>query len=243
MIRKRLMTALLVAVSAVAFSGVASSAASAETFTLSTTACSGGTDTALCWSETETSELLELTGKQSETVSGGTTVLKVSNPEITIECKEASGSGVITQTEPLGTNKKGTTLSGTIVYKGCKIIANASIAKKCTIVESKETKKLKGTLNSDTELLLVPEAGTEFIEVEFLNNGAETCPATVKGKRFVTGEQQVEIVNGTKHELTKSGNAKKASKLKFFEEPAELTESLVLSFTGLEDWVAVTETA
>jgi hypothetical protein len=241
---RRMILPLLAVCAVVVCSAAAAGSASAEVFKLEASECTGGTNVALCWSaeEAEASPLKELVGKQSETVSGGDVMLTVSNPEITILCTGATGSGTISQPEPLVAGKK-TTLTGTITYSGCTIEASAAIAKKCKIPTSKTTKELLGTLTSGTELLLAPASGTEFITIEFENNGAEVCPATIKGNRTVVGEQVVTITNPTKHELTKSGTSVVKSKLKFFEEPAELTESLTLSFTGLEDWVDVSTTA
>ncbi len=219
----------------VAMSAAMASSASAAIFELTATACEG-TEVGLCWSATATGTLTELNGKQSETVSGGKTVLTVA--KVTIECQKASGEGVITQEALKG--KKPTISGGVITYKECAITAPTEIKTKCSIPAEKSTTTLAGTLESSTELLLKPETGTVFIEIPFSNASGQTCPAAIKGTHSVTGSQQVTVLNPEVGETTKTGEAVKASKLEFFSEKAELTETLTLSFTGLGDFVFVT---
>jgi hypothetical protein len=239
---KRKLTVLMAALMAVAFSAVAVSSASAVVFTLATTECTGGTNVALCWSEKEeeASPLLELTGEQSETVTGGVVDFTVNvEPVQIILCEKSTGSGTIFQKEPLGTGAK-TTLKGTLTYEGCKL--DTEPTKKCVVTVNNTTKPLLGTLINGKEIELKPETGSTFIEITYSNNGAEKCPVAFSGTHPVTGTQNVEILNPTKHELTKKGKAV-GKTLEFLSSKAELSQELTMSFTGLEDFVDVSTTA
>ncbi len=241
MIRRKFLVVPLGLLTFIAISSGAITSASAVVFTLSTTECTGGTGVGLCWSEleAESSPLLELTGKQSETVSGGKTILKVAS--VSIECLTATGAGTINQEGPL-TGGKTTITGGTITYKGCVITGPAAPAAKCAIPEEKSTATISAELPNEHEIVLKPEAGTVFIEIPFTNKGAETCPAAIKGTHSVTGSVAVEILTPKAHQLTKVGKAQNPTKLEFFSEKAELTEELEMSFTGLEDFVDLSET-
>jgi hypothetical protein len=235
MSRIKLTGALMAAVLVAAISGVGASAASAETFTLTTTKCTGGTFLNLCY-ETTGKEKLELTGKQTVAVTNTTTgVFKVPSLGIEILCATVTGAGTITQTSPLTEKGK---IKGTLVFH-CVLDTPA----KCKIPAEKETLPLVGELISESELLLKPETGTTFIELPFENNGTETCPATIKGTHKITGEQVVKIINPGVAEETKEGESVEVSKLKFSEEAATLTGKLKLSFTGLSDLVYVSKEA
>jgi hypothetical protein len=238
--KRNLTRLILAAVVVMAVNGVVASSASAVVFTLGTTECTGGTEVRLCWSEKEeaASPLLELSGQQSETVAGGTVkFLILSEPEQEIECKEAIGSGTITQ-EGVLTGGPKTSLKGTITYKGCKLTKGPTTT--CSIKEEEKTKELLGVLESQTELKLTPETGAVFIEIEYL---LATC--AFKGKHSVTGSQIVEILNPESHALSIKGKAitKAGTGLEFLSSPAVLTQELTLSFTGLEDFVDVSKTA
>jgi hypothetical protein len=244
---------LLVVSIVAAFSAVAASSASAVVFTLSTLPCTEGTNVALCWQESAAkpecnpalkATLCELIGEQSETVSGGLLSLTVlGSPNIVIECTASTGKGTIVQLEPLVAGKHTTIVGGVILYEGCKITSTEELAKKCKVPAERETKPIKGELQTQTELLLEPATGTVFIEIPFENNGTETCPTAVKGARNVTGKQLVTILNPEIHELTKTGETVVESELELFSDKADLKQPLTLSFTGLEDLVDISKTA
>ncbi len=170
---------------------VAASSASAV-FLKATTACVSGLP-ALCWNS-ETA-LLELVGTE-ETVerfeAGTENLLKSSLGEnIRITCTTAAGTGIISQTEPL---VKGSAFEkATIAFSGCTITEVPNLVKKCKIKEGKiTTKPLGGTFaNEDPAKTTTfkPEGSETFAGIVFENNGAETCPATVKGEKLVKGKQ------------------------------------------------------
>jgi hypothetical protein len=231
----------VVVLSAIGFAGASS--ASAVVFTLTTEACTGGTNVALCYELeskvacTGTTQLCELTGEQSETVVDATgTVVDFNVPlaEILILCETATGSGTILQKEPLVSGAK-TTLTGTITYSGCVLDKGPA---GCTIKASETTKGLSGSLESESELKLKPATGAVFIEIEFLG-----ASCSLKGKHSVTGTQIVTISNPGTAEKTKTGKAVVKSNLLFLSDPAELEQTLVMSFTGLEDLVDVSKEA
>jgi hypothetical protein len=219
--------AFLATVLITAISGVGASVAAGETFTLTTTKCTGGTLINLCY-VSGARELLELSGKQSYTEANTTTaVFKVPSLGIEILCATVTGSGTITQASPLTEKGK---KKGTLTFH-C-VLDSPS---KCKIPAEKETLPLVGELISVGELLLKPETGTTFIEIPFENNGTEICPATIKGTHKITGEQVVKIINPGTAEETKEGEAVEVSKLKFSEEAATLTGKLKITLTGLGD--------
>jgi hypothetical protein len=247
MLRRKFMGLIVGAALIAAISVVGASSASAAVFTLTTTACTGGTNVALCYetaancTTTEpASKKCELEVEQSETVSGGKVVFTVlTAPVQKIECQKSEGSGTIIQKEPLVATKK-TTLQGILKYKECKLTTEPM--KKCVVNENNETKELLGTLENEKELKLVPKAGTAFIEITYSNNGAEKCPATFLGTHTVTGSQVVEIINPGVAEPTKSGKAI-GETLEFLSAKAELSQELTLTFTGLGDNVYVSKEA
>jgi hypothetical protein len=241
MLQRNIKGALMAALIVSAISAITASSASAVTFTLTKTACTGGTNVALCY-ETAAKEKLELIGEQSETVAGGITILDIlTTPEQKLECTSATGKGTILQNAPLPSGLTEID-KGTITYSGCKITAPAEIAKKCKIELEKTTNALHGELISEKELTLEPETGTVFIEVVYSNNGGEKCPLTFLGGHNITGKQKVEILNPGVAEETKTGKAI-GEELQFFSAGAELLEELILTFTGLNDKVYVSKEA
>jgi hypothetical protein len=239
--RGKLTGVLLAAVMVAALSGIATSAASAAVFTLAATTCTGGTFKNLCWSNAGV--LQELTGEQTFAVKQiGKGLLKgiIGGEEVTVECTEttvgAAVPPVIVQTSPLTENGK---IKGTLVFKGCKVTGNATVLKKCKIPVEKESLSLLGELTevnaTKATLHLTPASGTEFIVIPFENNGTETCPATIKGNRAVTGSQDITVEKPEEHTTTKTGKTVVKSGLKLAGEPAELTATLEISLTGLGD--------
>jgi hypothetical protein len=175
----------------VAMSAVAASSASAA-FVLSTTACEGGVP-ALCWNSE--GALLEFTGTEEATgkLEAGTENLLKGNlgENIRITCTAAAVTGTIKQAEPLVV--AGVIEKSTIAFSGCTITETAGLAKKCKInLEKVTTKALGGTfLNADpvSTTTFKPEGSETFTGIVFENNGAEVCPATVKGEKLVKGKQ------------------------------------------------------
>ncbi len=242
-VNSRVLTGLAVILFACA---ITCSSASGSVFALATTACTGGSVLAFCY-ENEAKEKRELEGQQAiSEKSIGPGLLKglIGGEVIEVKCEEVEfGNAVapkISQSTPL---TQGPTVSTALFIKKCKVTGNAVLAKKCRIPVEKETLPLTTTLTSETTLLVKPETGTAFITIPFENNGTETCPATIKGNRSVTGEQEVTIENAGTAELTKKGKSIAKSGLKLAGEPAEYEETAEISFTELTDKVYVSKVA
>ncbi len=236
MLKRKLMALLLAAFAVTAVTAIAASTASAA-FTLSTVECGGGPKWGLCWSETETSALLELTGENAATALGGENLFNVPELGVEILCKKVKdlGNGKVTQSEPLGTAAN--VITGSLNFEECALEGEGTITKLCTIPASEKTNELSGELTSETNVHLVPKTGTVFIEIEFKNKSeTEKCPATVVGKRKVTGSQDLTVTNPGATLSTKSANAVVKSGLLFIEKAAELTGSITVTLTGFEDW-------
>jgi hypothetical protein len=236
MLRVRITGALLVS-ALLAIAGTAASSASAETFTLTATKCTGGIFINYCYENTA-KEKLELTGNQTIGIAllrettwhlilpfrfGGAILCRT---VIAVESKVA-------QTAPLSEDQK---LKRTLLrFSECKFDAEIEIEKECKVSAEFESLPLVGSPTSGTELVIKPETGTTIMEFTIENNGAEKCPATIKGKHALTGEQAFTYENPGTAEEAKTIKSVKKSKLKVGEEAAELEVSLVMSFTGLGD--------
>jgi hypothetical protein len=189
MSRTKLLTLGILALLVV--SGASASTASAV-FVLSTEACTGGTFINMCWAETSTSALLELTGSQAFTLAQdeGVVLLKVAATGFEIECKTFSASGDILQASPLAEDYK--VAETTITFKECAVIG--AFATKCDVPAEKSTVALSGApetnagvLNEEI-LLLKPTAGTMFIEFAITALAGQTC--TLAGNAAVEGTQE-----------------------------------------------------
>ncbi len=186
----------------VAMSAVAASSASAVPFVLATTACEGGVP-ALCWNSE--GALLEFTGTEEATGKfepGVENLLKGNLGEnIRITCTTAAVAGTISQPEPLV--KAAVIEKSTIAFSGCTISETAALVKKCKIKEEKiTTKALGGTFANEDPVKTTtfkPEGSETFTGIVFENNGAETCPATVKGEKLVKGKQVCNNVTPETH--------------------------------------------
>jgi hypothetical protein len=221
-------------------SGTAVTSASAAVFTLGSATCSGGTFKNLCWSNAGVKQ--ELEGEQTFTITLlGVGVLRgtIGGEAVEGQCEElttgAAVPSVFKQPTPLSSDATGT---ATVLFKKCKLTGSAVVVKKCKIPVEKESNILTGHLASVSELVLSPQTGTEFIVIPFENNGAEVCPATIKGNRAITGTQAAIISEPEVPQEEKTGKAVVKSGLKLAGEPAELEGTVGLSLTGLGDlWV------
>jgi hypothetical protein len=190
-----------------AISGVAASTAAAEfTLVLNTkeepVACGTGTIVNLCYETVEKGTALKqlsgeeeflillATGAITLTAAVGPTVIKCNDTvgfrtekEIT-EGKPEDNNLLILQPSPLVANS---TLDVILEFIECKL--QGELGELCLVPEHKETKELTGTVEENENNILFKAAGGIFIEIPFTNNGANTCPATIKGTKKVTGEQ------------------------------------------------------
>jgi hypothetical protein len=132
----------------------------------------------------------------------------------------------------------------TLKLSGCSLTAPKSLAKKCRFPATKETLALKGTVPTETELRLVPEAGetNPFFEFTFENNGSETCPATFKATSHeLVGYQALTIEHPKTAEATKTVSFVAKSGLKLGGETASLEGALTLELPGLGVNVEIAE--
>jgi hypothetical protein len=180
----RIKLAILAAFAVMAVFAVGASGASAA-FTLSTATCPvAGAPTALC------DEAFAFTGSESFTgslVAGAETLLRAvfGETEVHIDCTSVTITGIFTMNLLTGN----VTLTAVITtFHGCKLLE--PLGKKCTVSEELKTNSIKGAITSASEDTFEPETGTTFIELAFGNNGTETCPATIKGTKKVTGSQK-----------------------------------------------------
>jgi hypothetical protein len=211
---------------------IAASAASATPFTLTATECTSAAPTinTLCYATTEGgATLFEFSG--SETISatkeaGTASFLKASfgTEEVNIECTEAETlGGELLQPEPLVATP--TVDVSSLDFRKCALVG--ALSKKCKVEEALTTKAIAGgTTGEDGDVLFKPTEGTTFIEITF-GNSTETCPATIKGTKKVTGEQLCTVLKTTEDmklhvlECPASG-----STLKLGENKAEFAVSL-----------------
>jgi uncharacterized protein YbcI len=237
-IMRKQMLVFIMGVALVAMGGLTASAASAEVFELRSEECNGAVWN-LCWAETEAGALRELQGTQSITAEGGKNLFVVPGIPVEIECEKVKSEpgGTIQQPEPLV--KTGTIL-GLLVFEGCKLVGTNATATKCVIPTKEVTKELSGELTSATNVLLKPEEGEVFIEITFTSKEGQTCPATVIGKRKITGMEDVTILNPQHTLNSKTGESVVKSELLFIEKAAELTGQITVTLTGFEDWFDVT---
>jgi len=176
---------MLAAFAAMALSAVAATGASAA-FTLSTDTCSSAEPfTALC------DESTALTGTETFAgglVAGAATLLaaKFGAEEVHIECTGATVAGTFTAT-PLTANVKVTKL--VITFTGCAVLE--PLGKKCSVSSTLTTNSVQGEITgTGSEDKFEPEPpATVFIPITF-SNSTETCPATIKGTKNVTGSQK-----------------------------------------------------
>jgi hypothetical protein len=179
----RIKLAMLAAFAVLALSAIGASGASAA-FTLSTDTCPvAAAKTALC------DEAFALTGTEAfagSLVKEKETLLLAhfGELEVHIECTGATVTGNFTST-PLTTN---VLVSGMVIkFTGCTLLE--PLAKKCTVSTELTTNAIKGEITSASEDKFEPETGTVFIPITF-GNSTETCPATIKGTKNVTGSQK-----------------------------------------------------
>jgi hypothetical protein len=240
--------ALLMCLSAFA---AVTSGADAVVFTLTSTACTGGTFKNLCYEgenpKQETGKW-ELEGEQTIELKSLTPLAFELPPKtgtaLTIECKKlkqgSKEANVLIQKHPLSEAGKTTF---TVVIEECAIAKPLADKENCEIPALKETPSLTGELISATLLKLTPSAGesSAIVEIPFSNKGTKTC--VLKGTKTFTGFIELELVNAGTAEETKKGKSKEESGLKFGEEAMSLSGELEELYPGLKDQVYVSTVA
>jgi hypothetical protein len=224
---------LVAAVAAVLLAAVIVASAASAAFVLTATECTSAAPTinTLCYSTTEKgTTLFEFSGSEAflATKEAGTTSFlkaKFGAEEVFIDCTGAEAlGGEMLQPSPLVETPKVDVAS--LDFTGCVLLE--PIGKKCVVPAELTTKPIVGgTTGEDGDVLFAPTEGTVFIEIPFTNNGAETCPAIIKGVKKVTGEQLCTLLNTTEdlklHTLECPASG---SKLKLGENVAEFLLSL-----------------
>jgi len=236
----RNLASLLIAAAALALSGLAPTTASAVVFTLTNVACSGGTTIAYCYQGTDPAGKVgtwELEGEQ--TIVGLTGTAKIVIPSLetlTIECNQTNSGGtpVILQHSPLG-NGLTTIEGGNLLFLGCRPTTPTSIVEKCELNSALETANLLDELEGQTDVVVTPESGTTFIELEYKNKSTLKCPNSFIGKKKISGFQLLTIVNPNTPEETEKAEIEATSGLFFGEEtPVEIiSPEIEFEFPGL----------
>ncbi len=156
----------------------------------------------------------------------------IGEEEINVACTADASSGEIDQTEPL--LKAVRSIKGVLKFSGCSLLG--VLAKKCKVPATLTTTLLLGTVIDEMPInagLVKPETGTTIIELALENNGAETCPATVKGTKRVAGEDLCTSAESEVDKVVHSGECVAAgSKLTFGEQPATFTCKAEVELSG-----------
>ena len=226
---------------AVIVSALGATTASAA-FTLTETECKEGVPV-FCYENEATKKLFAFKGVEEGTgtqESAEPHLLKGNLGEsIRIECSAGTLTGNLTQEEPLV--KAGTIVNTQLKFTGCKITETAALVKKCKItLEKLDTRVLKGQLEGATDppdLHITPGEGTTIAAFLIENNGAEVCPATVKGEKLIKGLVLCELLEAEVDAKVKLVQCGTGSELTFGENAAEFDAEfeLVLKNT-IDPW-------
>jgi hypothetical protein len=172
--------------------GIATASSASAAFKLEAIACVPGKP-AFCWeAKTGGVGLQELVGEEEfkitqlatpepllEAVLGGETVH--------IQCKEATGSGVVLQNAPLTTETTGEKIK--IKFTGCALLE--TLGSKCKVPATIETKELAAKASTVSDLIIEPAiAEGIFAEIKFENITEGSCPATIRGSQPVKGKAE-----------------------------------------------------
>jgi hypothetical protein len=182
MSRTKLVLSILAVVVVSAVGAVGASTASA-TFTLEPTACPGGAIVTICWETTvKGTELKEFKGSEeisSKLTPGTESLLEVASLELHITCTTVTNTeGEFVQTAPLTT---AATIKGLEVdFTNCTVLEPYTA--KCSVTEPILWKAMGGVFGTEdplNDVVLKPEAGTEFTTFVFKSKAGQTCPATL----------------------------------------------------------------
>lgn len=193
---KALLGSLLAVMAVLAMSGLgASSAMAVFPAELVEEPCTGGKFINACWAPVKEGELLELRGEEEfllleEGVLGGDTnvslLAKFGAEDVHIVCESTDlEENLLLQASPLAENYL---IDVKLLFLECKL--EGALGKKCLVPVEKSTEALDGSPGTEErDVVFKPVTGTTFIVIPFSNNGTETCPATIKGEKKITGEQ------------------------------------------------------
>ncbi len=226
---KALVTVLVVVqLAVVAIAGTVATPAVAFTFILSSSSCGFVVGIQLCWeSPTQCHEAgCHLEGSQSAKIeSGGELLFVVPSIPVEILCKSTKGEATIEQRSEANYEVRRLPLK----LESCTLVGENTVAKKC-LVNSPTSSLIRGEPGLFETLVLAGEpTGGVLIEFEFTNKVSETCPATVKGRRKVTGTQEVVIKESSFFTEKKTSEFVSKSGLLFIEKAAELTGALTVA--------------
>ncbi len=215
--------------------GGSAATSTAAVFETTSTECKGSGIPTLCIEKE--GKLFEAKGKQSysgKLVSGTKLIFTEAALGLEIVCTEDISEGTVSQESP---GVVAVVAFGVLRLKGCLLTAPSTLAVKCVVPAENVTKELEGVTIDEMPIsagIAKPVSGTVIITVSFENKAGQTCPATVKGLRNVTGEDLcVSADSETDLEVHKGECKKEGSKLRFFEEPAALECQSEVSLVGL----------
>jgi hypothetical protein len=211
-------------------------------FSLSTIACETGLPS-FCYENTESKKLFALEGEEpvlGGLIAAGETLFaeKFGTEEVHLACTATDFHGTAIQTKPLV--EAGALHNVALTFSGCSVLE--PLGKKCAVPAEIKTNALTGTLGEESPVaktMLSVTVGTTWFEVAFVNNGAETCPITLRGTKKITGKvvcQNVEPeVAATEHEISCEPAG---SELKFGENTCEFLMQVLVHFEHLtgEKW-------
>jgi len=239
---------------AAAVAAIGATTASAAVFTLTATACTGGTHFNLCY-ENAKGEKLYLEGTQSAwaVTEAGEPLFEVADTTLELLSQKAEAEEVTLSQSAFTANTNGTATSTGFDFTTNSIEGPTLIKATCQLSAAEQvlilTNALKAELISETLLKIEPAAGNEFVGLTLEQKaGAEECPALVIGKHAVTGFQNINIVEPGVAQAVKLGNAEELN-LKFvgLGSGIEPTPSIELKFEAkngtskLEDNVYVSK--
>jgi hypothetical protein len=116
------------------------------------------------------------------------------------------------------------------VHRRCAV---RTTRERCRAPTELKLNALKGEVASVAEDKCEPEAGTTLIEIALANNGAETCPATIKGTKKVTGPQKCTNSEPEVFAVEKEiGCLESGSNLKLGESTADLKMAITIHLTN-----------
>jgi hypothetical protein len=221
--------------------GTGSSASAAFVLGSASCAAEAGKHVALCWAETETGPLRELSGEESFTASSELVELRATlGSELAVEmvCK-GNGTGSIAQAEPLAKNYSISKFR--LMLNSCRL--EGVLGTKCRVPPELFTAELVVTPSTAASIRLSPSVGKTIMEITFENEGLEPCPATILGLRKLTGSQPAEFLFAATPALNHSFETLLTTETLLDEREAKLSMFAQIHLSSLTDHWDIIETA
>jgi hypothetical protein len=222
--------------------GAISAATASAEFTAGT-ACEGETITTICIEPTVGAGLKEATGSEEFKVKleeGVESLLEVASLSLHIVCKEAKGTGTLSQASPLVSAP--TIAKATLDFTECTILE--PLAAKCKVKEPIKTELLIGEFlaSEPRHIELKPEAGETKPFAQITITNVKECPTTVVGINPIKGKvlalflEAAETTDAVVQLLMFTHEETSETKLEFGTNPATFESELELEFTKKWLW-------